>query len=297
MVSQETLINSVKKSSQFRFGKLVKLLAITCRFIRFKHDYYKKPSGNFCYLTICNKESISMVRVSLYSFLKHNNKKPEKVIIISDGSWNPDDGQKYFSDFKISFVFENWNVSADYHLKKNRLSLHTWAQKQIWGKKFSAITQYAESSLVIFSDPDVLWYKNLILEEDFKKENILKISMDNSHNYDTELIKKMQAEYLFDLPPVNCGIVLIKGDLYKVSAKIHVAVNIEAETPGKFSEQTVFALLMSEFGQLWSDNEITADINDILSPLFRISNYSEKLIARHYVWKLKWLYWRDFLTK
>jgi hypothetical protein len=262
-----------------------------------KHDYHKKPSGSFCYLTICNKESISMVRVSLYSFLKHNNKKPEKVIIISDGSWDPVKGKTFFSDFKIPFVFENWDVSADYHLKRNRNSLYNWAEKQIWGKKFSAITQYAESSLVIFSDPDVLWYKNLIPEEDFAKESILKISMDNSHNYDTELIKKMQAEYLFDLPPVNCGIVLIKGDLYKLSAKMHEAVDLEADNPGKFSEQTIFALLISEFGQLWSSNEITAGISDIFSPLFKISNYSEELVARHYVWKLKWLYWRDFLTK
>jgi hypothetical protein len=295
MISQEALYMEVKKSTSFRFGKLVKILTLFSRMVKFNKAYSGKSTGDYFYLTICNRESIFMVKVSLHSFLKHTDKLPTKVIIISDGSWDAKDGERLFADFSLPFIFESWETNANYHNKHNRPELFNWANKQIWGKKLAAILQYAESSLVLFSDPDVLWYKNIVSPEYYNKSTFLKVSIDNSHNYDDELITNMKAGHLYDLPPVNCGVLLIKGDMFQLSRQIIPAIKKEAENPGKFSEQTIIAMMVNEFGELWTEEEVTATIDDILSPVLKRSQYSSKLIARHYLWRLKWLYWRDFL--
>jgi len=134
-------------------------------------------------------------------------------------------------------------------------------------------------------------------KKDYSKEYLIKLSQDNSHNYDTELIKKMNADFLYQSPPVNCGIVLIKGDMFALSNTISQAITLESKTPGSFSEQTLLALIVKEFGEVWPEEEITTTIADILSPIFKISKYPPALKARHYVWNLKWLYWRDAITK
>ncbi len=297
MNSQEELIKQVRLGGSFRTEFLVKILRILANLVSLKHDYFNKPIGDYCYLTICGKDSFFMLRNSIYSFLKNSDTLPNKVVIISDGTWDLKSGEKYFKDFKVSFVFENWEQSAKYHTELKRANLYTWACKQIWGKKMAAILKYSEFSLVLFADSDVLWYSNIISQQDFKKENILKISKDNSYNYDHELIGQMNAFYLYDLPPVNCGVILIKGNMFDLSKTISEAVDIQSKKSGNFSEQTVFAIMLNEFGELWSDAEIMVSLDDILSPILKVSNYTSDLKARHYVWKLKWLYWRDVLTK
>ena len=107
----------------------------------------------------------------------------------------------------------------------------------------------------------------------------------------------MNADFLYQSPPVNCGIVLIIGDMFALSKTISQAITIESQTPGSFSEQTLLALIVQEFGEVWPEEEITTTIADILSPIFKISQYPPTLKARHYVWNLKWLYWRDVITK
>ncbi|MBC7422812.1 MAG: glycosyltransferase family 2 protein [Ferruginibacter sp.] len=297
MISQNDLIGNVQKRGRFRGNYITKLFRKVAGLIPFKHNYLDKPSADFIFLTICGANSLDMVKTSLYSFLKNSDVKPLKVVIVSDGTWDTKIGEKLFSDFKVPFIFESWTVSAEYYKQKKQEDLYTWAHKQIWGKKLAAILRHAESSLVLFSDSDVIWYKNPITVKDYSKEYLLKLSQDNSHNYDTELIKKMNADFLYQSPPVNCGIVLIKGDMFALSNTISQAITLESKSPGSFSEQTLLALLVQEFGEVWPEEEITTTIGDILSPIFKISKYPPALKARHYVWNLKWLYWRDVITK
>ena len=174
-----------------------------------------------------------------------------------------------------------------------------FGQKNIFGgKKMSAILMHAEDSLVLFSDPDVLWYKSPIHSKFLENDLILKISKDNSHNYDTELINKLDLHYLYNLPPINCGVILAKGNLYRDSSEIiKKSIKHESLNPGKFAEQTIFALMIKEIGQIWENEEITANIDDVLSPIFKRSSYTKELIARHYVWKLSWMFWRDIILK
>ena len=52
-----------------------------------------------------------------------------------------------------------------------------------------------------------------------------------------------------------------------------------------------------EFGELYSKNEISNEIYDVLSPVFKRNRYSSDLVARHYVWHLKWIYYKDLVLK
>jgi len=107
----------------------------------------------------------------------------------------------------------------------------------------------------------------------------------------------MNADFLYLLPPVNWGIELIKGYMFALSKNISQAITIDLKIPGSFSEQTLLAFIVQEFGEVWPEEEITTTIADILSPIFKISKYPPALKSRHYVWNLKWLYWRDVITK
>jgi len=299
MISQNDFIKKVQKRAMQRQKLLSILFKITGDLFYTKEIKinYQKPKGNFVFLTICNRKSFPMVKYSILSFLKNSNLHPREIVIISDGTWEKNDEKNFFSFLKIPILIEDWTKSAFYHRDKGRETLYQYACKQIWGKKFAAILRYSEQQLTLFSDPDVLWYGSPINETMHLENTYLKLSIDNSHNYDTELIKTMSADYLYDKNPINCGIVLIKGDMFSFSKTIEIALNKESENPGNFSEQTIFALLSSEFGELvWTKNEINAEIDDILSPVLKKSNYSNALIARHYLWSLKWLYWRDVLT-
>ncbi len=294
------LISKVRSygSRSFRFNYFVRLLEKAASFVSINHQAYEnKPVKNFSLLYICNEASFPMVKASIYSFLKNSVTLPKQVVIVSDGSWPSEVGKKYFSSFKIAFVFDDWKNCASYYRDKGHQDLYTWASKQIWGKKMAAILKHAESTLVLFSDPDILWYGNPIADADFDKATVLKLSVDNSHNYDTGLIEKMSASYLYQQQPVNCGVVLIKGDMFTTSRLMAPAITHEAVQHGNFSEQTIFAMMVSEFGEVWPETVITAAIDDILSPLFKKSKYPDSLKARHYVWRLKWLYWKDVLTK
>lgn len=262
-----------------------------------KTDVTAKSCKEFYFLTICNRKSFAMTRASVYSFLRKAPYVPEKIVIVSDGSWDKEEGEKYFLSFfrGVDFVFDDWSQCSDYFQKKD-YNLSIWAEKQIWGKKMAAILKYAEHKLVLFSDPDVLWYNTPIVETDFKEDFLLKLSVDNSHNYDTALVGYLKAEYLYDRIPVNCGVVLVKGDLYAKSPVLKEATRFEAGQPGNFAEQTVFALLQKEFGELWPEEVITAKIDDVLQAVFKKNDYPQCLIARHYLFFLKWIYWKDLLT-
>lgn len=297
MISQKTFLEKVEKNAALRDKYHRRIIFYLTKIKRFRHNLYKKKvEGDFIFLTICNLKAFPMVRASIYSFLKNSDLIPKKVVIISDGSWSVDVGINHFSDFKIQFEFETWESCAEYFRNKNEEYLYKWAEQQIWGKKMAAILKYAETTMVLFSDPDVLWYGNPVKREYLKNDFYLKLSLDNSHNYDKELIQKMDAEYLYSLPPINCGIVLIKGDMFIKSNILSRSIEIESEKPGDFSEQTIFALMENEFGSVFSENEVSATISDILSPVWKKSRYNNQLKARHYVWNLKWILWRDFLT-
>lgn len=295
MISKKDFIASVIDKADRRNNYLPRILKFIVKLKRTKFNI-SKETADFTYITICRKDAFDMVRYSLHSFYRHCDYIPKKIVIVSDGSWIEKEGISYFSKYNLNISYDTWENCAVHHRNAGRFHLYEWATKHIWGKKMASILKYSENGATLFADPDVLWFKSPFDNEILKKNCILKTSIDNSHNYDEVLIDKLKLSFLYDLPPVNCGIVLAKGNLYDISSNgIREAIEAEAQTPGKFAEQTIFALMVNEFGDKWTEDEISASIDDILSPVFVRSHYSSALIARHYVWSMRWLYWKDIL--
>jgi len=255
----------------------------------------EKPMGNFYYVTIAHRKDFELIRYSLVSLLAAFESLPKKVIIASDGTWEPDELTEYIQFWPGELSVIHWKEVLPYHLEHQRTELIEYAEKIIWGRKLALMLKYAELGPTLFADTDVLWFKDISSEFDSSAEVQLKISLDNSYNYNMKLLQDLGRMDLLKKPPVNCGVVLLKGDLLAASPLMQSAVAHEAEEPGRFSEQTVLALASYEMGSFWGQDEVRNDLSDMFWPI--LSSYSngayQNCFAKHYVWTLKWQFWRD----
>lgn len=305
MISQKEFISESFPKMGFRhrilrrlyeYASRVKLAIMPFPFV----DERVQHVEDFVFLMIFNKKTFIYAKATLYSFLKNSKDIPKLIVLVSDGTWNINEGEQFFSSFSnYNIRCESFQDSIDFFKNKGEVSLTRWAEKHIWGKKYAAITRYAENSLVLFSDPDVLWYSSPFSSDDFLQQEILKLSIDNSHNYDENLLEKLDLNILFDEIPINCGVVLMRGDvrMFHQISGVYDALDYEAEFAGSFAEQTIFAVEYLKYKNVWAENEISASISDMLQPYFKVNHYPLGFIARHYLFVLKWIYWKDFLMK
>lgn len=252
-----------------------------------------KEKRDYAYLTISRKRGLDMVAASLYSLYKNSKYIPSKVIIVSDGSWEPEYGVKYFAKRGLKVECIKWDVCADYY-KDKIPDLQIWASKHIWGKKMASILYVSENHNTLFSDPDVLWYGTPLRAEEWETSNF-KISIDCCHSYDPHFIKYTGSEYLYDTPdPINCGVVYIHGGLKMLNDKAVECIRYQAEHCGNFAEQTVFAIMDRQYDNRWSREEVISAIDDVVHPFFSKTIIYPNTVARHYLWRLKWIYWTEY---
>lgn len=254
--------------------------------------FLSKPVADYVYLTICNEKGFDMVSASLYSLCRNADQLPSKIYIISDGSWETTEGRKYFERYQLPVECLSWETCAHFYADSCP-ALNEWAQKHIWGKKMAAILYCSERHATVFSDPDVLWYqsplKNLLSEN-----TALKISVDNSLSYDQECIKSLHLEYLNERElPINCGVVYIKGGLALLNDDALRIIDYQAQHCGPFAEQTVFAAMEAQYNCHWEENEVRSDLTEARHQFSASTERTEQLIARHYLWLMKPLYWLD----
>lgn len=293
MISQEKFIKEVAGKKEVIQRRFVRILRIINSFLPLKIKRNLGKTVDFTYLTICRQSDFDMVAASLYTLFKTSELLPNNIAIVSDGSWLPEVGERYFKKHGVNVTCVGWQKCADFY-SETCPSLKKWAEGHIWGKKMAAILYFSENQKVLFSDPDILWYNTPLtsLELDNCK---LKVSIDNSHNYDDEFIKACGFECLYDrVEPVNCGAVYIHGGLKLLSQDALVCIEYEGVHCGKFAEQTVFAIMDLEYNTRWSMKEITSEISDLLYPFWVRTIKYDGMIARHYLWRLKWIYWKDY---
>lgn len=253
---------------------------------------YRKEKGEFTYLTICSKRGLDMAAASLYSLFINSEILPNKIIIISDGSWDVSVGIKYFARRGLKVECKMWSECAE-RFKESHPDLHKWANKQIWGKKMAAILSESEEAPTLFADPDVLWYKTPLTSDEWKLP--FKISLDCCHSYDQEYIKVSCKHFLNDTSePINCGVVYIRNGVSLLNDHALDCIKYESEHCGNFAEQTVFALMDADIKSHWNAKEIVSSIDDVIAPFFSPSILYECTRARHYFWRLKWLYWTEY---
>ncbi len=234
-----------------------------------------------------------MVEASLYSLYRNSEVVPSRVVVISDGSWEPEYGVRFFRKRGLEVECLTWNHCADFY-RSSLPELTTWAEKHIWGKKMAAILYLSETDRVLFSDPDVLWYGSPLRAEEW--ENVdFKVSIDSCHSYDPHFIKTTGSEYLYDTEePINCGVVYIHGGLKMLNDKALECIRYQAEHCGDFAEQTVFAIMDRQYDNRWRPEEIVSAIDDVVQPLFSKTIMYPNTVARHYLWRLKWIYWTEY---
>lgn len=293
MISQDKFIKQVmgkKEVSQHRFVKCLRLFNSIFP-VKIKSNPEKLK--DFIYLTICRKSDFDMVIASLYTLYKYSSILPCNVVVVSDGTWQTKKGVAYFKKRGIEVKCVQWEECASFY-KDSCPSLKKWAEGHIWGKKMAAILYFSEKNKVLFSDPDILWY-NTPLSEDELTSCKLKLSIDNSHNYDDEFVKSHGFERLYNTEePINCGAVFIHGGLSLLSAEALECVEYEGMHCGKFAEQTVFAVMDLTYNCRWSMKQITSEISDLLNSFTSHTIHYDCMIARHYLWRLKWIYWKDY---
>lgn len=252
-----------------------------------------KLCGDYVYVTITKKRALDMVVASLYSLYKHSEVLPKRIVIVSDGSWLPDYGVNYCRKRGLQVECITWQQCADFY-RESLPELMTWAEKHIWGKKMASILYVAEKESVLFSDPDVLWYGTPLRADEWNNIDF-KISIDCCHSYDAEFIRNTDSQYLYDTAdPINCGVVYIRGGLKMLNDKARDCICYQAEHCGRFAEQTVFAIMDQQYNNRWSREEIVSSIDDVVQPFFSKTILYPNTIARHCLWRLKWIYWTEF---
>lgn len=234
-----------------------------------------------------------MVAASIYSLYRNSDLLPNNIVIVSDGTWEPIFGVRYFQKKGIKVQCIMWKQCADYY-KESLPELATWAQKHIWGKKMASILYISETNHTLFADPDVLWYNTPLYKNEWDS-TIFKISIDNCHSYDSEYIKSTNAAYLYDTKdPINCGVIYLYGGFKLLNNQAINCIRYQAKHCGDFAEQTVFAFMDLQYGNRWTREEIISSIDDVIQPFFSKTILYPNTIARHYLYRLKWIYWTEF---
>lgn len=258
-------------------------------------DIPQNDVADFVYLTMCGKADLDMTKASIISFCLNSDIHAKEYIIVSDGSWTITEGKDYFGNFVSPLRLVLWNECVN-DISTKFPEMETWGNQQIWGRKLAAIISFSQTSKVLFCDSDVLWYGSPFDRRQLNDVKI-KLSTDNDYFYDRKYIQFSSLTHIYEnYCPINCGVVLI-GDFNRIiTPEARECMRYESEHLGNFSEQTVFAILNMKYQCTWRTDEIKVDISDILSDFNDTIDPRCCTIARHYVWRLKWVFWKDYVT-
>lgn len=287
MIDLSDFYKEVENKKIFIQRNFVRVLRLVNRCI--PCNIKKKNQSDYAYVTICRQSDFDMVKASLFTLYKNATVVPNKVIIVSDGTWNVEDGIKCFSKLKVNVECIMWTICADFY-KQTCPSLSVWASKHIWGKKMAAILYLSEKQAILFSDPDILWYGDPISSQEVNTLKF-KVSVDNCHSYDQDCIKTLDLGELNEREPINCGAVYMHGGLPLLDRKCIECIDYEAEHCGNFAEQTVFGVMDLVYNSRWKMEQISSRVDDVIAPF--LSKNDRGTIARHYLWRLKWIYWKE----
>lgn len=253
-----------------------------------------KIESSFNLVLFCGTNGINYLNASLFSIYKNWATIP-KIIIVTDGT-PVDLVRKKMIKWPKDVKIISWTECSNYYKEKGEFNLHKYASRDLWGKKLLAILYCAEKEDVLYSDTDVLWFKdpsNSITN--ISTMPFMKMCQDVEYCYSDDLNKELKDEKLFINAPLNAGVIFAKGSFegYPHWEKL---CKYLADYPDNRSEQTTFALLTNYFGNSWSKDELMLEVDDMNE--IKLNLYKErykKIYGRHYVSTKSWLFWRDYL--
>lgn len=229
-----------------------------------------------------------MLNVSILSLVKSWKAIP-KFKIYSDGTISPGEIKRKLAWLgpavevaDVESCYDELTLPDEDHFK-------SFAERHVMGKKLLVILCNARKHPILWSDSDVLWFRDF--SRSLHPQLCLKMSRDYQPSYSPAFYDKYSE---LSAPPYLCaGFLFLAGDLSK-KVDLFDMVNVAIERPDHFSEQTIIAraakLLRSEN---WSAEEIACfeSDKDSLIPDY----WSRPWIARHYVGPVRHLFWRDAL--
>lgn len=277
------------KNTIFRYaGHGIRKLELH-RFFKIKND--ARETTNYKLVFFCGKKGIDYLNSSLLSVYLSWDKLPE-LIVVSDGTPIELIEQQLIKwPRKIKFI--TWLNCAEYFKENNNEELYKYACNELWGKKMVSVLYCALKYPILYSDTDILWYKN---PENFdvNKSPYLKMGEDISNCFSPDMLKVINDQTTINHIPLNAGLIFANGD-FSSHVNWDKICKYLANFPDERTEQTSFALLNNYFNpkDYWTHNQVLINVKDVYN-LSYTKNTNPDIFARHYVDKKNITFWKDF---
>lgn len=253
-----------------------------------------KPQTDLLYITMTSRAHWLLLRESLVSLHRAWKALP-KLVIISDGSWKPEEFHAAFSFWPNPIQLLMPGEVLEPFIKKGQLQLIKLSEAQPYGIKLAAIILLAQTSEVLCVDSDILWFKDPaeILQQARERGGPASV-IESGRSYNEDMIRRFCPEGL-PAPSINSGMVYLKGDLF-APEMLQAVLDSALEQPKHgFMEQTVITIAVVKNGRRFPAELCLVDYADALT-LKRRKSWQESFHSRHYVNLMRHQFYRDALT-
>jgi hypothetical protein len=291
------IVSRLRASFAFRIKRYFRL-AISWLFKRriarmgAKDRNINKPLSTLRLMYFTGRDQADLLHQSLCSVMSSWSFIP-RLLLVSDGSISVDELREQFSWWPTELIVMTWNHFAESAMARGRNGLAELTTRNILGRKLCAILESGLETATLFSDTDILWFKQPPLPSSVTNQQVvIKLAEDLQAMYDINLVTSLSLYELQLFPWLNTGVCFVKGDVY-AQANLVGVVESAAKAPNYFSEQTILALACRRIkGPSWSLADIHLGGNDGIrwpKPSFVNQGWS----ARHYPGNYRHWFWVD----
>jgi hypothetical protein len=240
----------------------------------------------------CGGREKGYLNASLMSVYKNWTNIPE-LFIVTDGT-DPEIVKQNLIKWPQKITVITWKECAAYFEQKGYPELARYAAKELWGKKFASVLYCAAHFPTLYTDTDILWFKE-IKGIDPNIKPLIKMSQDAGHFYSIPILEHLHEEQCLQTTPRNAGMIYANGDFTSYPKWKEMCSYLDTK-PDHRTEQTSFAILNNYFDKnaFFSTNEVLIKIDDAASFRHTLKSNPD-IMARHYVSVKHTTFWRDFV--
>lgn len=279
----------LKEKLYYYFARVIMLLNIS--------KWYKIKRGTrsitpYKLVYFCGRRETAYLNASLASVYKNWSNIPE-VVIVTDGT-----PAEFIKERLIKWPVQvdvlTWKDCAAYFRNSGNEELASYAERELWGKKFASVLYCSHHFPSLYTDSDILWFKDPgTIDTSIKP--VIRMSQDVDFFYSEKMLETLQEKNCLQTTPFNAGMIYTNGE-FSSFPKWEEMCNYLNTLPDHRTEQTAFAVLNNYFnkGSYYSNKEVLIRIDDTYSLKYTLKDNPD-IKARHYVSVKHTTYWRDFL--
>ncbi len=253
-----------------------------------------RPAFPYKLVYMCGKEGQRYLNASLTSVYLFWDSLPE-VIVISDGT-----PLNNIVSWPRKLEVLSWKEAIGHFEAQGNTQLSRYADRIVYGKKFSSLMYLAAKYPVLYSDTDVLFYSTPDISGLPSSQMYIKMGSDVPGNYYSDsLLEHMNESRCLDNIPFNAGLMYLNGDFSTYPKWTELCELLAAHQPADgcqdYSEQTAFAILANHYNaaNYWTHGEVLIRTDDAFALRYTLK-HSPGIMARHYVNTRMPAFWRDF---